>query len=191
MTCHTETLAAALTPRDGRSHAVTMDRADLANALEDLHAVSFAWALGCCRRNRDEAEEVLQNVYVMVLDGKARFDGRSSLKTWLFGVIRRVSLAHARRRWLRANLVTLWFRPQLSTNDDASNNIEIEQSVARLATALRTLPQRQREVIELVFYHDMTVDQAAQVMRIGAGSARVHYDRAKKHLRMLLSEVTP
>src|ERR671926_1848785 len=78
-----------------------MDRAELERELERLHAASFGWALGCCGRDRDEAEEVLQTVYVKVLDGGATFDGRSSLKTWLFAVIRRTALAHRRTRWIR------------------------------------------------------------------------------------------
>ena len=177
MTCHTETLPAALIER------LQMDRADLARALEDLHPANFTWALGCCRRNREDAEEVLQTVYVMVLDGRARFDGRSALKTWLFGVIRRVAIAHARRRWLRENLIAKWFRANARVEASA-------ETAVQLTGALAKLPRRQREVIELVFYHDMTVDRAAEVMQITAGSARVHYDRAKKRLRELL-EVRP
>lgn len=193
MTCHTDALPATLSQRAGRSGEQEMDRAELERALEELHPASFAWALGCCRRNREEAEEVLQNVYVTVLDGSARFDGRSALKTWLFAVIRRTALAHFRRRWLHDALVIKW----LGSRDepcvaDRSQEIEASQAAAQLAAALAQLPRRQREVLELVFHHEMTVDEAAGVMSIGAGSARVHYDRAKKRLRVLLAaEVKP
>ena len=175
MTCHTETLPAALIGQ------LQMDREDLARALEDLHPANFTWALGCCRRNRDDAEEVLQTVYVMVLDGRAQFDGRSALKTWLFGVIRRVALAHARRRWLREKLIAKWFR----ANDTVEASSELVEN-SELTAALARLPRRQREVLDLVFYHEMTVDQAAAVMQISCGSARVHYDRAKKRMREIL-----
>lgn len=193
MTSHTNALPKPLSDRAGRSRERLMDRAELEHAIEELHPASFAWAVGCCRRNREDAEEILQNVYVMVLEGRARFDGRSSLKTWLFAVIRRASLAHFRRRWLREARLIKWFggheEPQTA---DRSGEIETSQTAAQLLAALSHLPRRQREVIELVFYHDMTVDQAAVVMGIGVGSARVHYDRAKKRLRILLAgEVSP
>jgi hypothetical protein len=48
----------------------TMDRADWEAKLEALHACSFAWALGCCDRDRDDAEEVLQDVYRGSKDGR-------------------------------------------------------------------------------------------------------------------------
>ena len=65
-----------------------MNAGDLERELEALHRASFGWALGCCRWDHEEAADVLQAVYLKVLEGKARFDGRSSLKTWLFATIR-------------------------------------------------------------------------------------------------------
>ncbi len=155
-----------------------MQRAELERALEELHPASYGWALGCCRRNRDDAEEVLQSVYVTVLDGRASFDGRSAFKTWLFGVIRRTAAAAYRRRIVRHALLLRFF--------DRSQTIDPPASEPHLAAALERLPRRQREVIELVFYHDMSVDAAAAVMGVTTGSASVHYDRAKKRLRALL-----
>ena len=158
-----------------------MDRAELECELERLHAASFGWALGCCGRNRDEAEEVLQTVYLKVLEGKARFDGRSSLKTWLFAVIRRTALAHRRTRWIRGLLVT-----RLTPPDPVVYDYERSEETRRLVAALRRLARRQREVLELVFYHDMTIEEAGQAMEISVGSARVHYTRGKKRLEAML-----
>jgi RNA polymerase sigma factor (sigma-70 family) len=158
-----------------------MERAELECELERLHAASFGWALGCCGRDRQEAEDVLQTVYVKVLEGKARFDGRSSLKTWLFAVIRRTALARRRTRWIRSLALLRMPPPEPVVQQHHS------EETRRLVEALRTLARRQREVLELVFYHDMTIEQAAQAMQISIGSARVHYTRGKKRLEALLA----
>src|SRR5213082_1937363 len=83
-----------------------MDIAELKAELESLHSASFGWAMSCCRRDKSEAEEVLQTVYVKILEGKARYRGESSLKTWLFAVIRKTAATEYRRRLLRSLRLT-------------------------------------------------------------------------------------
>src|SRR5215471_17835489 len=92
-----------------RSASVKIDRMEIAELkaeLERLHSASFGWALSCCRRDRTEAEEVLQTVYLKILEGKARFRGEASLKTWLFAVIRKTAATEYRRRLLRSLRLT-------------------------------------------------------------------------------------
>src|SRR3989454_9145614 len=78
-----------------------MDIAELKAELEQHHTACFGWALSCCARDRGQAEEVLQTVYLKILEGKARFRGEASLKTWLFAVIRKTAATEYRRNLLR------------------------------------------------------------------------------------------
>jgi RNA polymerase sigma factor (sigma-70 family) len=159
-----------------------MDRAELEQQLQAFHAASFGWALACCDRDREEAEDVLQTVYVKVLDGKARFEGRAAFRTWLFAVIRRTAAANRRTRWLRR----LRFIPQNGDGGSVEHDLIRGERAAALLRVLPRLARRQREVLELVFYHDMTIEQAGQTLGISLGSARVHYERGKKRLAALL-----
>lgn len=68
-----------------------MKPSELEAQLERLHSESFGWALSCCGHDETEAEDVLQTTYLKIVTGKARYEGRSSFKTWLFGVIRRTA----------------------------------------------------------------------------------------------------
>lgn len=166
-----------------------MDLANLRRTIERYHAESFGWALACCGRDSVEAEDVLQTSYLKILDGRARFDERSSVKTWLFGVIRRTAAEERRRGFLRWRLweahatqsVIERERPDDADTDDA-------QRSADLLGALAALAPRQREVLQLVFYHGMTIEDAATVMRVSVGTARTHYERGKGRLRARLNE---
>ena len=74
-----------------------MQPSDLETELTRCHAAALGWALACCRFDRDLAHDVLQASYLKVVDGRARFEGRSAFRTWLFGVIRRTASEHRRR----------------------------------------------------------------------------------------------
>jgi RNA polymerase sigma-70 factor (ECF subfamily) len=157
-------------------------------ALAEVHAESFGWALACCDRDRFLAEEVLQVAYVKVLDGSARFDGRSSFKTFLFGVIRKTAMEQRRARWLSARRLAQWFtsRPEPERPADPEASSMRSERTRTLTTALARLSGRQREVLHLVFSQDLTIEQAAGVLGIATGSARQHYERGKARLRELL-----
>jgi len=153
---------------------------ELEQQIAALHPASFAWALACTQWNATEAEEVLQSVYLSILEGRARFDGRSALKTWLFAVVRNMAARARRRRWLEARVP--WKMPEA----DHADPVAAEERGARVRRALGTLPVRQREVLDLVFFHEMTVEQAAAVMEVSTGTARTHYHRGKLRLLDLL-----
>jgi RNA polymerase sigma-70 factor (ECF subfamily) len=166
-----------------------MDDSELRALLEQHHRAGYSWALCCCSRDPTEAESVLQTVYLKVLDGRARFDGKSAFRTWLFAVIRRTA-ADERRRAVLGKLRLLSFdrhpaRNPEETPDDAVYRSQI-QTIFR--GALSTLSRRQQEVLQLVFYHDLSVAEAAEVMGVSIGSARTHYERGKKRLHQVFSE---
>jgi RNA polymerase sigma factor (sigma-70 family) len=166
---------------------------ELATQLAALHAQNFGWALACCDRRREDAEDLLHDVYARVLDNGLRYDGRSSLKTWMFGVIAGMARSRRRRERLRALLgVSRAARidtpaPSASPADDA----ESADCRDRTRRALGRLAGRQREVLLLVFYHDLTIDEAANVMGVTVGSARVHYQRGKRRMAALLEDQRP
>lgn len=168
-----------------------MNIAELKDELEKLHSASFGWALSCCRRDMSEAEEVLQTVYLKIFEGKARYRGEASLKTWLFAVIRKTAITEYRKRALR-NLVFLGNSEKPiegATLTDAPTVIFEKSEMEKVfREALGKLPRRQREAMHLVFYQDLSLREAADVMGISIGSARQHYERGKKHLREWLSE---
>jgi RNA polymerase sigma-70 factor (ECF subfamily) len=168
-----------------------VDLQEIRIQLEVLHPECFAWAVCCCRWDREEAEEVLQMAYLNVLNGRASFAARSSFKTWLFGVIRYTALDQRRRGLRRMRILRDWLvrnppdRPVLA---DPAATLTLTETATRLRAELRRLPRRQREVLHLVFYQDLTIEEAAGVLEVALGTARTHYERGKRRLRERLGE---
>lgn len=163
-----------------------MQSTDLKAELEKLHEASFGWALSCCQQNRADAEEVLQTVYLKIIQGKAVYSGQCKLQTWLFAVIRNTAISERRKHLLRALTAAKMTRPQSAF--DSSTEVEFERSEMqqRFQEALALLPARQRETLHLVFYQDLSLSEAAEVMGVSVGSARRHYERGKNRLREAL-----
>src|SRR5436305_3892997 len=166
-----------------------MESSELKTLLEKYQRESYGWALSCCLRNQAEAESVLQAVYLKVLEGKARFDGKAAFKTWLFAVIRKTAADARRRHFLRRLKLIKYTEGAACAAQDESLDETIYRSELQslFRQALAALPKRQREVLQLVFYHDLSLSEAAEVMGVSVGSARTHYDRGKKRLRQSMA----
>ena len=152
---------------------------ELRTQLKNIHAASYGWAIQCCRGNRDLAKDILQTAYLKVLYKKAVFSGKSVFKTWFYAVIRNTSrdtynseIKQQQKNFEFANSV-----------EKVSLPVEFEEGDQFFERALVILTNRQRELLHLMFYQEMTINQAAEVMNISGGSARQHYHRAKIQLK--------
>src|SRR5713101_7010824 len=141
-----------------------MDIAELRAELEQHHTACFGWAMSFCAHDRGEAEEVLQTVYLKILEGKARFRGEASLKTWLFAVIRKTAASEYRRNLLRR--LRSEVSEQVRERDPAGGEVDAafdrSEAQMRFQRALEKLPARQREALHLVFYEDLSLREAAE-----------------------------
>jgi RNA polymerase sigma factor (sigma-70 family) len=179
---------ASLTPRaspDPSVQGMTLD--DLEQLLSQHHRAAFGWALTCCRWDRAAAEDVLQIAYLKTLDRRAKYDGQSTFVTFLFGVIRLTANEERRRNTLRT-VFSIGAREENlahGSSDGLAQLVE-DEAATELVAALKQLASRQRDVLHLVFYQDLSIAGAAEVMGISVGAARSHYERGKANLRRLL-----
>ena len=131
-------------------------------------------------------------VYLKILEGKAQFRGESSFKTWLFAVIRNTARSEHRKnlvRRLRFLSDSKRGSDQRSYGEKPEIAIERSEAQSRFQRALQQLPARQRETLHLVYYEEMSLQEAAGVMGISVGAVRSHYGRGKKRLRDLLNQL--
>ncbi|MGY6559624.1 MAG: RNA polymerase sigma factor [Nitritalea sp.] len=155
-----------------------MDIPALLQELQAQQGPAFYWARQCCDFDEERAREVLQEVNLKILEGRARYAGRASMKTWLFSVIRFTAL-----EWQRTYRVhySLELAPEPVEELEVPERTVEEQLLGRLS------PQ-QREVLLLVFYHQHTLEEAAAVMQVSLGTVRTHYARGKARLKELIEK---
>ncbi len=139
---------------------------------------SYLWARQCCSYNDEHAKEVIQMAYLKLLEGKATYNGKANLKTWFFAVIRFTALDYLKQLPNYLSIEDLELKVVDSCEVPSDNYLEI----------LTQLPQRQQQVLLLVFYHNLKLHEVADVLNISIGSVRTHYDRGKKKLKILITK---
>lgn len=159
--------------------------------LRALHQEVFRWALYCADFNHDLAKDAVQQTYLKIVEGAAYFGGKSSLKTWLFGVVRLTAL-ELRRGQERYIVGATHESDELPDESDELPDETFAESdwdyvdAEAVERALKELSLLQREIVYLVFYRDMPLSEIALVFDVSIGTVRKQYHRAKARLAGLL-----
>lgn len=157
-----------------------MSRKLMDQVYTELHKEAYQWAKQCVNYSDELASDVLQTVYLKILNGKAKYNKKSSLKTWLFSVIKFTAMDFFRGRKKLESLELIHDLPD--TQDLANLDAHFYSGI------LRQLSDNQSQVLLLVFYHDYTLEAVAEVMGLSIGTIRTHYDRGKKKLKKILEK---
>jgi RNA polymerase sigma-70 factor (ECF subfamily) len=137
------------------------------------------------RAGTTTADDLLGEVFVTAFDVRGRYDmSASDARPWLYGIARNLVLARGRGERRRAAAVARL--PLDRPADDwpqVDDRLDARAAVRTARDALRTLPDAEREVLELVAWEDLTPTEAALVLGIPAGTARSRLHRARAALR--------
>lgn len=135
--------------------------------------------------DRQLAEEILQDVMLSAWKSAPGFRLESKVRTWLL-VIARNRAINARRKYAPM-LVDLETNNELQSPDTGPME-RVERSAQKSAVreALRLLPETYREVLILVFYHQLSGPEIAEVLDISQGTVKSRLHRAKEMLRRVL-----
>jgi RNA polymerase sigma-70 factor (ECF subfamily) len=162
-------------------------------------------------RDRETAEDVVQETWITFLRTLDRFQGRSSLRTWLFGIL--TNIARARRR-RESRLVTFtsmlsldggdsrrptvdrarfasdgnWRRPPPSWSEPPDKVLESRETLAAVQSAIDGLPTKLREVIVLRDVAGWDADEVCELLRISPGNQRIRLHRARAAVRQQLED---
>ncbi|HLX57454.1 MAG TPA: sigma-70 family RNA polymerase sigma factor [Ktedonobacteraceae bacterium] len=131
------------------------------------------------------AEEILQDTLVAVWKSAYRFEGRSSLKTWLIGIARRQ--AHNTLRQRRLPLSDETQLEGLVAKDPEPEAFTLASFASdELAAAFRELAPLHREVLVLVFVQELSYQEVASILETPVGTVKSRICNARRALRALL-----
>ena len=135
--------------------------------------------------NETVAEDLLSDVFFDVWQQADRFEGRSAVSTWLLSIARFKALS-ARRRRTHAELDEVIEATVANSADNAEVVLEKKHQGEMLRDALTKLSPEHREIIDLVYYHEKSVDEAAEILGIPAATVKTRMFYARKKLAELV-----
>jgi RNA polymerase sigma-70 factor, ECF subfamily len=139
--------------------------------------------------NETVAEDLLSDVFFDVWQQAGRFEGRSAVTTWLLSIARFKALS-ARRRRTHAELDQVIEATVADAADNAEVVLEKKHQGKMLRDALTKLSPEHREIIDLVYYHEKSVEDAADILSIPRATVKTRMFYARKKLAELVQEAT-
>lgn len=152
--------------------------------LEQAYRVHGSLVYGICRKALDEqaAKEVTQDVFLSAWRGREQFDPtRGTLAGWIVGITKRRIIDHLRSERRHAD--------RRSDEQDEAVDHDAESDVVRAAErivlieALRQLPERTRQIIELAYLRDLTHHDIAERTGVPLGTVKSDIRRGLLRIR--------
>lgn len=156
------------------------------HALYTRHHVRvFRFAL---RIVRDDAlaEDVVSEVFLEVWRKAGTFAGRSQVSTWLLAITRHKAYDVARRR-STGRLDDGEYEAVADPSDDPEISMCKKQNGSILFDCLSNLPPHHREIIDLVYYHERSIAEAAAILCVPPNTVKTRMFYARQRLAHLLA----
>ena len=136
--------------------------------------------------NDATAEDLLSDVFLDVWRNAGRFEARSQVKTWLLGIARLKALSALKRR----SFDVLDDGVAESIEDPADDPELVLRTAERgalLQACLKQLSSAHRQVVDLVYYHEQSIDEVARIIGVPRNTVKTRIFYARKRIAELLA----
>jgi RNA polymerase sigma-70 factor (ECF subfamily) len=132
--------------------------------------------------DHDDANDVLQNVFIRVWNGLANFREDSQLYTWLYRIATNESLTFLENQKKRSAVSLSDVESGLSNKIKADQNFDANRLEWKLQLAIQKLPEKQRLVFNLRYYDEMPYEEMSRILDTSEGALKASYHHAAKKI---------
>ena len=136
--------------------------------------------------NDATAEDLLSEVFLEVWRSAGRFDARSQVSTWILGIARYKALSSLRQRSFdELDADTCESLEDLA--DDPEISLQKKQDSTLLQECLKQLSTAHREVLDLIYYHEQSIEDVARIIGVPPGTVKTRAFHARKRVAELMA----
>ncbi len=148
------------------------------NIYRDYHDKVYAYAFSHVR-TKEDAEDITSGVFVKVFEKLDTFDkSKAGISTWIYQITKNTVVDYYRRYRVNEELPE-----DLPEDSEIDRDILSGETLSELADALKSLPQEQRDIIVLRYYHGNTLQKVAQMMDLSYGVVKLRHKEALFRLK--------
>ena len=137
-------------------------------------------------KNREDAEEVSQDIFIKAYRALADFRGASKFSTWLYTIVNTTCITFLRKKRLEIHSLDNEKVFEVADSMDSgmrANLVEQKSRVSMVTNAIKMLSTDDAEVITLFYKGEQTLEEIAQILGIEANTAKVRLHRARTRLK--------
>lgn len=132
--------------------------------------------------DHDDANDVLQNMFIKVWKGLENFREDSQLYTWLYRIATNESLTFLEQQKKRSSTSLSDVENGLENKLKADTNFDANRLEWKLQLAISKLPEKQRVVFNLRYYDEMPYEKMSRVLDTSEGALKASYHHAAKKI---------
>lgn len=132
--------------------------------------------------HHEDANDVLQNIFIKVWKGLSHFRQESELYTWLYRIATNESLSFLEQKKKRAAVSIDAEGTNLSESIKADKHFDAQKLEWKLQLAIQRLPEKQRIVFNLRYYDEMPYETMSRVLETSEGALKASYHHAVKKI---------
>ena len=132
--------------------------------------------------DHDDANDVLQNVFIKVWNGLANFREDARLYTWLYRIATNESLSFIEQKKKKSALSLSDMEEGLSNTIKADKDFDANKLEWKLQLAIQQLPEKQRLVFTMRYYDELPYQEISQILETSEGALKASYHHAVKKI---------
>lgn len=136
-----------------------------------------------------DVDDLVQRTFTACVEGKERFAGHSSFRTYLFGVAHNVLRAHLRTRKRESDRLDFGMTSVFDLGLSPAALLAQDREQTLMLQALRRIPVEHQVVLELYYWEDLEASELGEILELPEGTVRSRIRRAKQLLEEQLAEL--
>ncbi len=158
------------------------------NRLAKQYQEKIYWHARRMTGNHLDADEILQEVLIVLYNKLKTFKFNSSLYTWIYTITNTRSINFLKRKKLRTFLSLGDIKNQENESENIIADLETKQKLEKIERALRKLPVKQREVFIMRNYDDLSYEEISKITGKSIGGLKANHFHAINKLKEMITD---